>query len=369
MLMIETAQDAERALIVIISENRESEYRLKRQEDEAVSLLDTLGIQSLSTLFFNVKERNSSTLIGRGQAEEVKQHALFFETTLVYFDTSLSPRISRNLEEYLDQPVLDRNELIIEIFASRARSREARLQVALAKAQFHLPRLKQGINPYSQQRGGVRGAKGEGEKQIELDRRQLEKVIVKLRREIENVRKDRTTQRKKRLGSAVPSFALAGYTNSGKSSLLKALTGFDTLAEDRLFATLDPTSRRLTIDGMDFLLTDTVGFLRDLPHHLIEAFRSTLDEAREADLLLLVLDDSDEDCIRQRQVTEETLKELGAGDIPVICIYNKADLRLGEEELPRVRGDRIYMSAKSGAGIPELTDMIFQKLKESGGAR
>ena len=238
MLMIETVQDVERALIVIISEYRESEYRLKRQEDEAVSLLDTLGIQSLSTLFFNVKERNSSTLIGRGQAEEVKQHALFFETTLVYFDTSLSPRISRNLEAYLDQPVLDRNELIIEIFASRARSREARLQVALAKAQFLLPRLKQGINPYSQQRGGVRGAKGEGEKQIELDRRQLEKVIVKLRREIENVRKDRTTQRKKRLGSAVPSFALAGYTNSGKSSLLKALTGFDTLAEDRLLRSI-----------------------------------------------------------------------------------------------------------------------------------
>ena len=328
MLMIETAQDGERALIVIISENRESEYRLKRQEEEAVSLLETLGIQSLSTLFFNVRERNSSTLIGRGQAEEVRQHTLFFATTLVYFDTSLSPRISRNLESYLQQPVLDRNELIIEIFASRARTREARLQVALARAQFLLPRLKQGINPYSQQRGGVRGAKGEGEKQIELDRRQLEKVIVKLRREIENVRKDRTTQRKKRLSSSVPSFALAGYTNSGKSSLVKALTGFDTFAEDMLFATLDPLEKTLQLeDGLSVILCDTVGFVSNLPHFLINAFSSTLEEARLADVLILVLDSSSEDIISNYETTKEVLTELRALDKPVITVLNKCDLK------------------------------------------
>ena len=365
MLMIETAQDGERALIVIISENRESEYRLKRQEDEAVSLLETLGIQSLSTLFFNVRERNSSTLIGRGQAEEVRQHTLFFATTLVYFDTSLSPRISRNLESYLQQPVLDRNELIIEIFASRARTREARLQVALAKAQFLLPRLKQGINPYSQQRGGVRGAKGEGEKQIELDRRQLEKVIVKLRREIENVRKDRTTQRKKRLSSSVPSFALAGYTNSGKSSLVKALTGFDTFAEDMLFATLDPLEKTLQLeDGLSVILCDTVGFVSNLPHFLIDAFSSTLEEARLADVLILVLDSSSEDIISNYETTKEVLTELRALDKPVITVLNKCDLKNPDDiALARIKAeipDAIPVSAKTGENL----DRLILRMKE-----
>ena len=365
MLMIETAQDGERALIVIISENRESEYRLKRQEDEAVSLLETLGIQSLSTLFFNVRERNSSTLIGRGQAEEVRQHTLFFATTLVYFDTSLSPRISRNLESYLQQPVLDRNELIIEIFASRARTREARLQVALARAQFLLPRLKQGINPYSQQRGGVRGAKGEGEKQIELDRRQLEKVIVKLRREIENVRKDRTTQRKKRLSSSVPSFALAGYTNSGKSSLVKALTGFDTFAEDMLFATLDPLEKTLQLeDGLSVILCDTVGFVSNLPHFLIDAFSSTLEEARLADVLILVLDSSSEDIISNYETTKEVLTELRALDKPVITVLNKCDLKNPDDiALARIKAeipDAIPVSAKTGENL----DRLILRMKE-----
>lgn len=365
MLMIETAQDGERALIVIISENRESEYRLKRQEEEAVSLLETLGIQSLSTLFFNVRERNSSTLIGRGQAEEVRQHTLFFATTLVYFDTSLSPRISRNLESYLQQPVLDRNELIIEIFASRARTREARLQVALARAQFLLPRLKQGINPYSQQRGGVRGAKGEGEKQIELDRRQLEKVIVKLRREIENVRKDRTTQRKKRLSSSVPSFALAGYTNSGKSSLVKALTGFDTFAEDMLFATLDPLEKTLQLeDGLSVILCDTVGFVSNLPHFLIDAFSSTLEEARLADVLILVLDSSSEDIISNYETTKEVLTELRALDKPVITVLNKCDLKNPDDiALARIKAeipDAIPVSAKTGENL----DRLILRMKE-----
>ena len=365
MLMIETAQDGERALIVIISENRESEYRLKRQEEEAVSLLETLGIQSLSTLFFNVRERNSSTLIGRGQAEEVRQHTLFFATTLVYFDTSLSPRISRNLESYLQQPVLDRNELIIEIFASRARTREARLQVALARAQFLLPRLKQGINPYSQQRGGVRGAKGEGEKQIELDRRQLEKVIVKLRREIENVRKDRTTQRKKRLSSSVPSFALAGYTNSGKSSLVKALTDFDTLAEDKLFATLDPLEKTLELeDGLSVILCDTVGFVSNLPHFLIDAFSSTLEEARLADVLILVLDSSSEDIISNYETTKEVLTELRALDKPVITVLNKCDLKNPDDiALARIKTeipDAIPVSAKTGENL----DRLILRMKE-----
>lgn len=367
MLMIETAQDGERALIVIISENRESEYRLKRQEEEAVSLLETLGIQSLSTLFFNVRERNSSTLIGRGQAEEVRQHTLFFATTLVYFDTSLSPRISRNLESYLQQPVLDRNELIIEIFASRARTREARLQVALARAQFLLPRLKQGINPYSQQRGGVRGAKGEGEKQIELDRRQLEKVIVKLRREIENVRKDRTTQRKKRLSSSVPSFALAGYTNSGKSSLVKALTGFDTFAEDMLFATLDPLEKTLQLeDGLSVILCDTVGFVSNLPHFLINAFSSTLEEARLADVLILVLDSSSEDIISNYETTKEVLTELRALDKPVITVLNKCDLKNPDDiALARIKAeipDAIPVSAKTGENLDRL---IFRMKEEA----
>lgn len=365
MLMIETAQDGERALIVIISENRESEYRLKRQEEEAVSLLETLGIQSLSTLFFNVRERNSSTLIGRGQAEEVRQHTLFFATTLVYFDTSLSPRISRNLESYLQQPVLDRNELIIEIFASRARTREARLQVALARAQFLLPRLKQGINPYSQQRGGVRGAKGEGEKQIELDRRQLEKVIVKLRREIENVMKDRTTQRKKRLSSSVPSFALAGYTNSGKSSLVKALTGFDTFAEDMLFATLDPLEKTLQLeDGLSVILCDTVGFVSNLPHFLINAFSSTLEEARLADVLILVLDSSSEDIISNYETTKEVLTELRALDKPVITVLNKCDLKNPDDiALARIKAeipDAIPVSAKTGENL----DRLILRIKE-----
>ncbi len=357
--MIETSASEERVLVVTLAENGEDDNALRRMDEEAINLLDTLGLHVVSTLTFPIKSINSATYIGSGQAEEVKLHALQFDATLVYFDTALSGRNNRNLEALLELPVMDRNELIIEIFATRARTREARLQVALARCQFLLPRLKQGANPYSQQRGGVRGAKGEGERQIELDRRRLEEEIGRLKKEIETVRRQRRTQRKRRLAGDTVSFALVGYTNSGKSSLLKALTGQDTFCEDKLFATLDPLERTLELDiGLKVLLCDTVGFVSRLPHFLIDAFSSTLEEATLADALILVLDGSDEKIVDDYETTLSVLGELEALDKTMAVVFNKCDMERGDEvglvTIAAMRKPSFSTSAKTGEGLEAL---------------
>ena len=332
---------------------------IQLRQEEAGSLLEVLSLVPVSHVSFNIHSANSAWLVGRGQLEEISQLARYFNADLVYFDTALSPGIQRNLESALQLPVLDRNELIIRIFARNARTREARLQVQLAMLEYMRPRIRQSANPYSQQRGGVRGAKGEGERQIELDRRRIDSQISRLKDEICAVRKNRDSQRKKRLSSSIVSFALAGYTNSGKSSLLKALTKADTLCEDRLFATLDPLERTMNLSpSLKVLICDTVGFVSNLPHFLIDAFSSTLEEARLADVLILVLDSSSEDVISNYETTMEVLTELRALDKPVITVLNKCDMENPDDiAFARIKAehpDAISVSAKTGENLCTL---------------
>ena len=363
--VIETGESRTRALLVTAfteSTERTEDWKVRRVEAEARSLLDTLGIDCPGSVSFNLKTVSAATHLGSGQVEQTREHALFFNADMVYFDFALTARAARNLEAVLGLPVMDRNELIIEIFASRAKSREARLQVQLARCQFLLPRLRSANVVYSQQRGGVRGAKGEGERQIELDRRRLSEEVVKLRREIGKVKSRRVTQRRRRLDGTAPSFALVGYTNSGKSSLLSALTGCETLCEDKLFATLDTLERTVTLTGLQVILCDTVGFVSNLPHFLIDAFSSTLEEARLADALVLVLDGSSPDLMDNYTTTMSVLRDLDALDKPVIVAFNKCDMPCADEiALAGIRSRHdmtVRVSAKTGENLAGLCSMI-----------
>ena len=372
--MIETTPLRPRVLVVTLAEDRRTDWQIRRVEQEAFSLLDTLGMDVAGSMSFYVKQPSSATYIGKGQLEEVLEHRRLFDCDLVYFDTSLTPRVDRNLEAVLECPVMDRNELIIEIFASRARTREAKLQVQLARVQFLLPRLKQSSAAFAQQRGGVRGAKGEGERQIELDRRRLEDEMVRLKKEIRQVKRNRDTQRKRRLSSSTPSFALVGYTNSGKSSLMKAITGRDTLCEDKLFATLDPLERTVELErGLDAVLSDTVGFVSNLPHSLIDAFSSTLEEATLADVLILVLDASSDDVDDNYRTTLAVLDELGASGKPMMVVFNKIDLPMSNEvavsSIRALHPDAIMLSAKTGENMDRLVGRMRMEARRIVGTR
>ncbi len=335
-------------------------------------------------------EVHKAYYIGTGKVDEVKEMAMDCGADVIIFDNSLSPMQLRNLQERLEKPVLDRSTLILDIFAGRARSREAKLQVEVARLQYMLPRLV-GLHAALGRQGGGTGSlsnKGAGEKKLELDRRVLERRLTQLRRELKEVGEERQTQRKRRAGSGMPRVALVGYTNAGKSTLLNAmldLYGSDetdveekkVMEKDMLFATLDTTVRKIAPDNHHaFLLSDTVGFIHKLPHNLVEAFHSTLEEAKEASLLLQVVDYSDPHYKEQIAVTNQTLRELGADGIPMIYVYNKADLvspdkipgMAGAEPeqvtaaLPQVTENSIYLSAKERIGMEELIGLIEKKL-------
>lgn len=315
---------------------------------------------------------NKAFYIGTGKVEQVRQLAAESGAGLVIFDNALSPMQLRNLQKELELAVMDRTTLILEIFSKRARTREAKLQVETASLQYMLPRLV-GLHDALSRQGGASGSmssKGAGEKKLELDRRHIEARLAALRRELARVEKDRETQRKQRLKSAIPSVSLVGYTNAGKSTVMNALIDRYTCGEekkvlekDMLFATLETTVRKMEGEGgKSFLLSDTVGFIDELPHNLVKAFRSTLEEVKNADLLLHVIDYSDESYREHMKVTEKTLEELGAGKIPVICVFNKLDLKAGEEEYPRIAGNNIFMAAGKGLGIEELVSLIEKNL-------
>lgn len=315
---------------------------------------------------------NKAFYIGTGKVEQVRQLAAESGAGLVIFDNALSPMQLRNLQKELELAVMDRTTLILEIFSKRARTREAKLQVETASLQYMLPRLV-GLHDALSRQGGASGSmssKGAGEKKLELDRRHIEARLAALRRELSRVEKDRETQRKQRLKSAIPLVSLVGYTNAGKSTVMNALIDRYTCGEekkvlekDMLFATLETTVRKMEGEGgKSFLLSDTVGFIDELPHNLVKAFRSTLEEVRNADLLLHVIDYSDESYREHMKVTEKTLEELGAGKIPVICVFNKLDLKAGEEEYPRIAGNNIFMAAGKGVGIEELVSLIEKNL-------
>lgn len=345
--------------------------------DEMMSLVKACNMEPVGRIEQNMEYANTSTYIGAGKVEEVYDMVRALEADIVVFDNGLSPIQLRNLQRELECPVMDRTTLILEIFSTRARTREAKLQVEVARLQYMLPRLV-GLHDALSRQGGASGAmssKGAGEKKLELDRRRLEQRLTSMKRELESIAGERETQRKKRAESGIPRVALVGYTNAGKSTIMNSLLSAyadneekKVFEEDMLFATLDTTVRRIAPpDRNAFLLSDTVGFISNLPHSLVKAFRSTLEEVKEADLLLQVVDYSDENYMEHIKVTEDTLKELGAERIPMIYVFNKADL-CGMGEFATVQGsDKIYMSAKSQNGIEALLPLITGKL--SGGYR
>ena len=365
----------ERALIVGI--NKTVDRKTEKSQfaiDEMMSLVKACDMQPVGCLEQNMDSTNASTYIGAGKVREVYDMVRALEADLVIFDNGLSPIQLRNLQKELDCPVMDRTTLILEIFSTRARTREAKLQVETARLQYMLPRLV-GLHDALSRQGGASGAmsnKGAGEKKLELDRRRLEQRLTNMKRELENITGERKIQRKKRADSGIPRVSLTGYTNAGKSTIMNSL--LSTYAEDEekkvfendmLFATLDTTVRRIVPPSQNaFLLSDTVGFISSLPHNLVKAFRSTLEEVQEADLLIHVVDYSNENYMEHIKVTEETLRELGAEKIPMIYVYNKADL-CGMGESAVVQGeDRIYMSAKSQNGIETLLTLIAGKLSK-----
>lgn len=358
----------ERVLLVGVDTGEDIDF--ERSMEELQSLAEACNMQAVGLITQKLSMVNKAFYIGSGKIAEVKEFAEDVEADVIVFDNALSPSQLRNLQNELKKPILDRTTLILDIFSTRAKTREAKLQVETARLQYLLPRLV-GMREALSRQGGASGSmsnKGAGEKKLELDRRRIEHRLTELQKELNEVARERETQRKRRLTSRIPKVSLVGYTNAGKSTILNRLVeryvGDEekkVLEKDMLFATLETTVRKIqTGNNQDFLLSDTVGFIHKLPHGLVKAFRSTLEEVKNADLLLHVIDYSDEHYKQQMQVTEDTLKELEAGDIPVIYVFNKVDKcqMSGYSN----GSDRIYMSAGTGQGIEELVELILQKL-------
>ncbi|MGN1189802.1 MAG: GTPase HflX, partial [Candidatus Ornithospirochaeta sp.] len=335
--------------------------------------ISTLGLNIVCHQSFTVKKENNVTFLGKGQVEEAVEWARAFDAEEVIVDAFLSPREEMNLESAFSLPVSDREAVIEAIFFQNAHSREARLQIEKARALYEKPRLIFREANLSQQRGGVRGAKGEGEKALELERRTIEERIKALDRELETIRKTRSVQRQKREKTGIFSFALTGYTNAGKSTLLNKLTQSEVLAEDKLFATLDTTTRALTLpSNQKVLLSDTVGFIQNLPHSLIEAFSSTLEEALNSDAVIIVADASHPDCVKCYETTIETLTNLGAKDKVKLLVINKIDSIYDDISYSYLKSQGIPVvetSMKTGVGIDELlscmeriTDEVFETI-------
>ena len=339
----------------------------ERTMDELRALAETAGAEAVAMTLQRRPAPEARTFIGEGKAEEVKLLAEENEATLILFDNELSPSQTRNLEELTGRTVLDRSALILDIFAQRARTGEGKLQVELAQYQYILPRLAgMWTHLVRQTAGGGKspiGTRGPGETQLETDRRHIRKRIDKLKADLEQVRQVRAVQRRQRKKTELPMVAIVGYTNAGKSTLLNTLTGADIPANDRLFDTLDPTTRKKRIsDTQEILLSDTVGFIRKLPHHLVSAFKATLEELAYADLLLHVVDVSDEDWRIQAETVERVVAQLGAQDIPRVMVYNKAD-KCDPDTIPYFRPDEgVAISAKTGEGIDELLKTIERAL-------
>jgi len=366
------------AVTVIIRRASDPPNLPKEFAAELSGLLENLEIPVVREIIVNLRDPSPRFLVGDGKAEEIAGIAEEAEADFIVFDDDLSPSQQRNWEKMTGLCVIDRQEVILEIFADRAQTREAVLQVGLARLEYSLPRLTRAWTHLSRQRGGRRGTKGEGETQLEIDRRIVERKIQKFKKELKAVRESRSTQRKQRVGVPVPTGAIVGYTNAGKSSLLNAVTGSSVYADDKLFATLDPTTRRVVLPGgREVLLTDTVGFIRKLPHTLVEAFKATLEETILADFLVHVVDISNPEARHHYEATLAVLREIGAGEKPAITVFNKIDMiptgpNAAADELsiaapvsaPEIThhlplwADGIPVSAMNGAGIESLRGEI-----------
>ncbi len=361
--MYETAEKKERVILVGVSlaDSDDAEQSL----DELEELACTAGALCVGRILQKREQMHPATYLGRGKTEELKE--LIWETQAdgIICDDELSPAQIGNLKDELDVKIMDRTLLILDIFAARASTSEGKIQVELAQLRYRQSRLT-GLGTSLSRLGGGIGTRGPGEKKLEMDRRLIKGRISQLTKELKEVKRHRQLTRESRARSRIPVIAIVGYTNAGKSTLLNYLTGAGILAEDKLFATLDPTTRNLKLPGgQEVLLTDTVGFIRKLPHHLIEAFKSTLEEAKYADLLLHVVDASNPQMDQQMHVVYETLRELEASDKPVITAFNKRD-RFEGEYAPRdfQAESTAFISAKTGEGVDALLSCVEDVLRE-----
>jgi GTP-binding protein HflX len=367
--MFETKRhEIERVMLVGVERPGHDRWLTEDSLKELSELALSAGGEVVDVVRQHLKKPTAPYFIGSGKAEELAQVCRRKRVDTVIFDEDLSPAQARNLEEVFKLKILDRTELILDIFAQRARTREGKLQIELAQLQYLLPRLTHLWGHLSRQRGGI-GTRGPGEQQLEVDRRRIGTRIEKLKREIEEVRKQRSVQRSGRRRHEWPLVSIVGYTNAGKSTLLNALTGSKVVAEDKLFATLDPTTRRLRLpDGQNVLLTDTVGFLRKLPHHLVDSFFATLEEVVEADLLLHVVDVSHPAAKEQINAVEDVLKHLRAWDKPIVTALNKVD-RVEQDgivtQLQCAIPRSVPISATEKSGLDELMRQIGMALTQN----
>eukprot|EP01132_Coremiostelium_polycephalum_P000004 gene4-5_t len=369
----------ETAVLISLATFRQPLHKTKEYLEELGLLCYTLNIKPLKSFIQHLNQPNARTFIGKGKLEEIKIFIQTEHVDKVIFDDELTPSQARNIERALERPVIDRNTVILDIFAMRAQTNQAKIQVELAQYQYLLPRLTRMWTHLSRQRGGMSGMRGPGEKELETDRRIVQDKISLLRKKLEDIDKQSVTQRKAR--QEMVRVALVGYTNVGKSTLMQLLSKADAHAEDKLFATISSTVRRVVAHDTPYLLTDTVGFIRKLPHTLIESFKSTLDEIKEADILLHVVDISHPTHEEQIQVVQQTLKEIGAEHIPTLLVGNKIDQLTYEEQedgtsspinlaameqqyTEKYGHPTLFISAKQHENITTLKELLFQKVHD-----
>ena len=374
---------AEKAILIGVVTPQQNKNRAEEYLDELAFLAKTAGANPVKKFLQKLNVPNNKTFLGKGKIEEVRQYAKAEEIELIIFDDDLTPVQIRNIERILECKILDRSNLILDIFASRARTANAKTQVELAQYQYLLPRLTRMWTHLERQKGGI-GMRGPGETQIETDRRIIGQKIALLKKKLEKIDKQKTTQRKGR-GDMIR-VALVGYTNAGKSTLMNQLSKSDVFAEDKLFATLETTIRKVVIGNLPFLLADTVGFIRKLPHQLVDSFKSTLDEVRESDLLLHIVDISNPNFENQIEVVNQTLSEIDASDKPLILVFNKTDAysytekeeddltpktkeNISLEEwkntwISKMEDNTIFISALNKSNFDSLRNLLYNKVKE-----
>ncbi|MCF7791769.1 MAG: GTPase HflX [Victivallales bacterium] len=369
MFFIDDRKDTKKVINAFLVGIRSSEISGDKAYEyvcELAELADTMGLEVLGHEIVNLRAPNSRFYIGSGKVNEIAEKAKSLKAECIIVDFEITPAQQRNWEKVSGLCVIDRQEVILDIFAERAITKEASLQVELARMEYSLPRLKRAWTHLSRQRGGAKGTRGEGEKQIEADRRMVQQRISFLKKELEEVKKHREVQRSKRENAAVPSGAIIGYTNVGKSSLLNCLAGSDVMVENKLFATLDSTTRVVDLpEKQKVLLSDTVGFIRKLPHKLVEAFKSTLEAALISDFIIHVLDASSLSVEEHFRTTVKLLEELNSSGKPILTVYNKVDLiekPAVKARLRAIRPDAVFTSVKEGIGIEEIEKRILKQI-------